>query len=183
MWALNEAGLAFEYIPVTAQQRDTYIKVNSQAKVPTLVDGDLTLTESAAIVNYAAMMSTNEELMPRDIAGRALYDGLCYFIMTDFEQPLWTIGKNRFALPEEHRCSEIFSTAAFEFSKSQSALHEYVDGHEFALGDTFTMADVLLAQTINWAERFEMEVDSSLIEYRDRMYVRPACVKSMELVS
>jgi glutathione S-transferase len=156
--------------------------MNSQAKVPTLVDGDLTLTESAAIVNYAAMKSVKEGLMPRDTVGRARYDGICYFIMTDFEQPLWTIGKHRFALPEAQRCPEIFATAAFEFDKSQKALHQYVDGHAYALGNTFTMADVLLAQTINWAQRFEMDLAPSLIAYRDRMYMRPACVRSLAMV-
>ena len=181
VWALLECGVTFDYVHVDPATLDfDYSTINSQSKVPTLTDGDLVLSESAAIVNYAGNLSG--KFIPDDAAERAAYDNFCYFIMTDFEQPLWTMGKHRFALPEEQRQESILSTALFEFSKAQSALQTLWHDQPFALGETFTLADVLMAQTLNWAQRFEMDVDENLLAYRDRMYARDACQQALQLV-
>lgn len=183
LWALEEAQVAFEYVEVTRDMlaTETYLNLNPQGKIPTLVDDDLVLTESAAIVSYAASCS-DHELVPEDRHARAQYDDMCYFVMTDFEQPLWTIGKHRFALPEEHRREAVIDTARWEFAKSQDALLQRMANHNFAVGDQFSMADVLLAQTLNWALRFEMDVDSTLVAYRDRQYERAACEASLKKI-
>lgn len=149
--------------------------------MPTLIDGDLTLTESAAIVNYAGALA-GTELIPVAPSTRAFYDEICYFVMTDLEQPLWTIGKHRFALPEEQRHEVAIETATWEFAKSQTALLHHLGGREFAVGDSFSMADVLVAHTLNWASRFEMSVAQELMQYRDQHYARAACVASLATV-
>ena len=95
-----------------------YAKINPQGKVPALVDDDLVLTESAAIVNYISRLGTHPELLPMTLRQRARYDELCFFVMTELEKPLWTIGKHRFALPEEVRRLDMFNTASFEFNKA-----------------------------------------------------------------
>lgn len=183
LWALNEAGATFEYTELTPEVRTSadYLRLNPQGKIPTLTDGDLVLTESAAIVNYAATLSSRD-LIPPQASARAQYDDMCYFIMTDFEQPLWTIGKHRFALPEEQRRPAVIDAAIWEFAKSQSVLQQRLAQKEFAVGEAFSMADVLLAQTLNWALRFEMAVADELITYRDRHYERAACLASLATV-
>jgi len=182
LWALHEAKVPCEHIQMTEAIRDSdeYRKLNPQLKVPTLVDGDLVLTESAAMVNYAGHLS--DGLMPTSPAERAEYDEICYFIMSDFEQPLWTIGKHRFALPEAQRREAIFDTAQWEFEKSELQLQRHLEGKAFAVGGRFTMADVLVAHTLNWAIRFEMTVAPSLQAYRDNHYAREACVASLAVV-
>ena len=184
LWALEEAGLEYEYIGVTKEilASADYKALNSQSKIPTLVDGSLVLTESAAIVNYAAALS-KRTLVPADAGARAEYDDLCYFVMTDFEQPLWTKGKHSFVLPEEQRQEAVIETAVWEFAKSQTALQQRIGSKEFAVGEQFSMADVLLSQTLNWAQRFEMDVAPELLAYKDRHYERPACVASLEKVA
>jgi len=184
LWALNEAGISFEYIEITpATKPDNYAELNSQGKVPTLSDGDLRLTESAAIVNYAGMLSKEKGLIPEDVVMRARYDEICYFVMTELEQPLWTIGKHRFAIPEEHRHEVIFETAAWEFRKALDTLTHLVGRNSFSAGSHFTFADLLIAHTINWAQRFEMQVDRQWLDFRDVQYERPGCQKSLALVS
>jgi glutathione S-transferase len=182
LWALHEAEIEFEYHVVTADNLADYAKINPQAKVPALVDDDLVLTESAAIVNYIGRLGTHPELLPMTPRQRARYDELCFFVMTELEQPLWTIGKHRFALPEAVRRPEMFDTAIFEFNKAQTALQQLLGDFQYAVGDSFSLADILLAQTLNWAARFEMAVDDNLLAYRDRMYARPACVQSLALI-
>ncbi|XOV89133.1 MAG: glutathione S-transferase family protein [Pseudomonadota bacterium] len=184
LWALEESGLAYDYVAVEpgGNVPAHYRTINPQGKVPTLVDGDIVLTESAAIVNYVGARSGDATLVPGDPAPRARYDEISFFVMTDLEQPLWSIGKHRFALPEDVRLPGMLDTAKYEFAKSQRALHHHMDGARFAVGDAFTFADILLAHTINWALRFEMPVDKVFVDYRDRNYERPACQRALAII-
>jgi glutathione S-transferase len=56
------------------------------------------------------------------------------------------------------------------------------NGECYVLGDNFSMADVLLAQTLNWAERFKFNVPENLLTYKNKMYARPACVRALKRV-
>lgn len=188
LWAAHEAGVVLDYIIVafgsTAKdgaQSETYKQLNYQGKVPTLVDGDLVLTESAAIINYLANRAPQHNLIPLDgTSERAQYDQMCYFIVTELEQPLWSKGKHKFALPEAYRVPDLIEkTLAFEFAKAQATLLGLKSNSKFAVGDHFTMADVLLTQTLNWAQRFEFEIDKSLVEYKERMIKREGYITAM----
>ena len=174
LWALEETGLAFEHIE-TALRKDAtlensakhpnYLALNSQGKVPTLVDGDKVLTESVAIVNYIARLAPESKLIPTSVS--------------ELEQPLWSKGKHLFALPEEQRVPAMFDTAAFEWAKAVRSLDALLDESEFALSDQFSAIDILLAHTFNWAQRFEFDVPEKYIALRDRHFARPAALRAL----
>jgi len=184
LWALIEAEVAFEYVEVTPETvPENYALFNSQGKVPALVDDSFCLTESAAIVNYAGGLSPGKGFIPDDIRLRARYDQICYFVMTELEQPLWTVGKHRFAIPEEHRHEVMFATATWEFEKAQTALGQLIADGEFSVGESFSFADLLLAHTINWADRFKMPVEPRWLQFRDVHYKREACLLGLAKVT
>lgn len=193
LWALEETGIPYEYIPIKlfanasesgSAQNPDYTALNTQGKVPTLVDGDFILTESAAIVNYIGRKSPQSRLVPdQDLQEQARYDELMYFILAELEQPLWSNGKHRFALPEAQRIPQMLETAKFEFAKAMSTLDHLLQGREFAIGNRFTMADILLAQTINWAMRFNFDVPEHYLALRARHYQRPAAVRAMQIIA
>ena len=189
LWALCETNLEFDYIEVVfgndgenSTQSANYLSKNTQGKVPTLEHDSFILTESLAIVNYINSLAS-QDFIPSDSMARAKYDEITNFIVTELEQPLWTNGKHRFALPEEQRVKEIFPTADFEFAKAVSTLDKLVNVDTFVLGDSFSFADVMLAQTINWAERFKFDVPKQYLDYRDRMYQREGAIKASGFVS
>lgn len=193
LWALEETGIPYEYIPIklfaSASESDSaqnpdYTALNTQGKVPTLVDGDFILTESAAIVNYIGSKSPQSRLVPgQDLQERARYDELMFFILAELEQPLWSNGKHRFALPEAQRIPQMLETAKFEFAKAVSTLDHLLQGREFAIGNRFTMADIVLAQTFNWAKRFNFDVPEHYLALRERHYARPAAVRAMQIIA
>lgn len=162
-------------------QSSIYLEINSQGKVPTLVHDDFILTESAAIINYIDQLS-GKNLVPMAAQQRAKYDELCSFITTELEQPLWNKGKHTFALPEQHRVEQILDTTQWEFAKALDALSKLSDLEQYALGDQFSFADILLAHTLNWAERFKFEVPENLLAYRNRMYLRDAATRAVAQV-
>ena len=65
---LAELGLEYERrtIPITRPRPDDYVALNPLAGIPTLIDGDLVLTESNAILRYVANRYGGEELYPAD---------------------------------------------------------------------------------------------------------------------
>jgi glutathione S-transferase len=109
LWALEEAELSYEYTKIklgsqedNGSQTVQYKKINHQGKVPTLVDDQLIITESAAILNYIAMLAPDKKLIPlNDVKLRAIYDEISFFVLADLEQALWTYGKHSFVLPRE----------------------------------------------------------------------------------
>jgi glutathione S-transferase len=192
LWALEESGLEYNYVPVDfgsekgplGSKSEEYKQINLQGKVPTLVDGNLTLTESAAMLNHIARKSSGAELIPTANTNElALYDEIMFFVLSDLEQPLWSNGKHRFALPEAQRIPQMLVTAEWEFNKSQEALAHHLDGREFVIGEHFTMADLVISHTINWAQRFEFSVDAQFLTYRDRHYQRAAAQRALEIVA
>lgn len=192
LWALEEAGLDYEYIAVNfgseegphGSRSPEYMAINPQGKVPTLIDGGLTLTESGAMLNHIARKAPEKSLIPaHNEALLARYDEILFFVLSDLEQPLWTNGKHRFALPEEQRIPQMLETATWEFAKAQRALHHHLEGRDFIIGDSFSAADIAVAHTINWADRFKFQVDAELLKYRDFHYQRPAARKALAIVS
>lgn len=192
LWALEEAGLDYDFVSLDLSGKGAdgaksahYLKINPQGKVPTLVHDDFVLTESAAIVNYIDAIS-DKSLIPSSPQPRAKYDELAYFVLTELEQPLWTSGKHRFAIPEEHRVEQVLKTAAWEFEKALRALGQLCDLHAtpcheggYALGGEFSFADILLAQTFNWADRFEFDVPEVYLAYRDTLFARNEAVAAL----
>ena len=181
LWALEEAGIEYEYQSVeigsntnNGTQTYAYKQLNIQGKVPALTDGKLVLTESGAIVNYIAMQNLAANLIPTDIVARAHYDQQCFFVLSELEQPLWTYSKHRFILPKEYRLKEISNAVYWEFEKAVNALEQQLSGKEFAVGNHFTMADILIAHTLRWADKAKFIVPEPLLNYTERMCERNA---------
>ena len=187
LWALEEAGLSYEYRKINigsheenGSQTSEYKAINSQGKVPTLVDGDLVITESAAIVNYIAALAPQKKLIPLDDAVlRAKYDDICFFVLSDLEQPLWTYSKHRFILPENLRLPVINETVKYEFAKSLAALQEHLGDNSFAINNQFSMADILIAHTLQWARSAKFKVPRTLSDYANLIYQRSACQRAL----
>ena len=193
LWALEESGLEYDYIPIKLRvseedpdsaQNPTYLSINVQGKVPTLVDGEMILTESVAILNHIGRSAPGSGLLPLDdIRIQAKHDELVSFVLAELEQPLWSKGKHTFALPEEQRIPAMLETAKFEFAKAVHTLEHLIDESEFAVAERFSIADILLAQTFNWAVRFEFDVPQRFINLRDNHYKRPSAKRALKLVS
>ena len=101
--------------------------------------------------------------------------------MSELEQPLWTIGKHTFALPERRRAPAVLETARWEFSVAAKILAEGLGRREFIAGDRFTAADILVAHTLAWAQAFELPLEHDNLEsYTMRLLARPAWRRAQE---
>lgn len=188
VWALEEAGLEYNYQPVKLGEKPSaeYFALNPQGKVPTLVDDNgevpLVLNESAAAVSYIATLAPEKALIPTDAKARAYYDEICFFILSDLEQPLWSNGKHRFVLPKEHRIPQMLETATWEFKRSLKALKHHMADKQYIVNNQFSMADVLLVQTLLWAKAFKFELPEFTHAYIERVSQREAFKRALAAV-
>lgn len=184
-WALEEVGAEYQFIPVNLalgeHKKPEFLKVNPGGKVPALVDGDLILTESAAICTYIGEKFPVSGLVPSDIADRAHYFQWCFFAMSELETPLWTKAKHTQFLPEERRVPAVAETCDWEFLRAANTLAQHLEGREYVVGNRFTAADILLGGTLNWARKADVNLGSAVLEaYADRIAARPALIRARE---
>ena len=177
-WALQELGVAFEPVTVNLiageNRRPEFLKINPAGKVPALVDGDVVLTESVAIVLYLAEKYADEGLLPADLAARAQVNRWLLFAATELEQPLWRISRNTFLYPEEQRLPADVTIASREFKEMAAVLEAHMRGRQFVVGDRVTVADLVLAYTLDWADEQQLlDGFPQLLAYMQRMYARP----------
>src|ERR1700741_2175985 len=106
-WTLQELGVPFESvvgdIAKGEHKQAAFLKVNPAGKLPVLVDGDLVLTESVAIVLYLAEKYPEKGLLPTDLTERAQVNRWLLFAATELEQPLWRISRHTALYPEDKR--------------------------------------------------------------------------------
>ncbi len=178
-WALQELNVPFEAVTVNMMkgehQQPAFLQINPAGKLPVLVDGDLVLTESMAIVIYLAEKFPERGFIPADLKQRAEFYKWIMFTATELEQPLWRIARNTNLYPEEKRQPTDVEMAAEDFAPMATVLDEHLHGREFVVGDHATVADFALAYTLDWANEALLLGDFPRLQtYMTRMYARPA---------
>lgn len=178
LWGLKELDADFEFISVNLLQgehkRPEFLRLNPAGKVPVLVDGDLVIPESAAIVLYLADKYPEKALLPVDPALRAEAYRWVMFAVTELEQPLWRITRHSFLYPPEKRSPADIELAREDFRTMAAILDKHLEGREFIVGDTLTVADCVTAYLIDWAGECNLiESFPQLRAYLERLYARP----------
>lgn len=177
-WTLQELGVEFESVPVNMSagehRRPEFLKINPAGKLPVLVDGEVVLTESVAIVLYLAEKYSDKGLVPMNLRQRAQLNRWLLFAVTELEQPLWRIARHTTLYPEDRRLPGDVALAREDFEVMADVLEEHMNGRQFVVGDAVTVADFVLAYTLDWANEVRLlDLFPRLQAYMERMYARP----------
>jgi glutathione S-transferase len=178
LWGLRELDAEFEFVPVNLLKGEhkspEFLRLNPAGKVPVLVDGDLVIAESAAIVLYLADKYRDKGLLPARLDARAHVYRWTLFAVTELEQPLWRITKHRVVYPEEKRLPADIALAREDFLAMAAILDAHLKGRRFIVGDSVTVADCVSAYLVDWANELHLIDDfAELCAYLERMYARP----------
>lgn len=178
-WMLEELGQPYEIVKAK-QHSETMRRYNPSGKVPALVDGDLVVTDSAAICAYLAEKHADQGMGATTPAERAELNSWLFFAQTELEAPLWNKLKHRMILSEDLR-AEVGPWAAFEFAREIANFDTRLGDRQFAMGDRFTAADVLLGHCGQWARGAKFDIASERVNaYFDRVLARPALARAKE---
>jgi glutathione S-transferase len=156
-FALNELGLECETVPVDLSKREShtpeFLKLNPCGRVPVLVDGDLTLWESHAILTYLG--EKTGRLWPATVAGRADALRWMFFLTGTVSPPATDLAFNRIAVKLVGLPSDEAAIARGEKALPMpiGILDRHLASHRWMLGDDFSLVDCDYGPTLNVIEK------------------------------
>jgi len=175
---LRAAGLDFSETVIPLRQPDTGAKIREYSpsgKVPVLIDGDVVIWESLAIISFLADRFPEKGIWPQGEAARACAKAISMEMHGGFQAlrqacPM-NLGK-RFAprdlgekvAADVARIEAIFSDTRKRFSASGP----------FLFGDSFTAADAMFAPIVTRLETYQIPVQSETRTYMDAIQSHPA---------
>jgi len=177
-WVLQELEVPFESVTVDLKNNEhrtaDFLKINPAGQVPVLIDGDLVLTESVAISIYLSEKYPHRHLLPTDPRERADAYKWLLFAATGLEQPLWRMAKHTALYPEQKRLPAEVDLAREDFLAIAGVAEQHLSTREYLVGTAATIADFVLAYTLDWANEAGVLGDfPNLRAYMERMYQRP----------
>ena len=172
-WMLKELDAQHESIVVDFAAGESaspeYRAINPMGKVPALVDGDVVVTETAAICAYLADKFANKGLAPPlDSRERGKYYRYLFFPGTTLE-PLLSVALRGFKVDDPQ------SVGWGDMERGIAAVESMTPEDGWVLGDQFTAADVVFGGTLDFSIRFKwMEPSPKVSAYVERIRERPA---------
>ena len=161
--ALNLKGLDYEYIAVDLfkgeQQSPEFLKLNPVGFVPVLVDGEVVVSDSLAILMYLEEKYPQVPILPKDLNKRAINYQIANIVSSTI-QPHQLIGqkyKDRIISPDEKQTwIQYFSEKGF--AALEALLKDHVG--KYATGDEISLADLFLAPQIHASiNRFDVDLN------------------------
>lgn len=185
-WMLEELGIPYELVRMDPKQGDNkhpeYLKLNPLGHVPTLVEGDQVLFESAAICMQLADRHPEKNLAPALASPeRGKYYQWIFFAMCELEPQLVAVMLHEVFLPEKLRDAKAAQEAKEKFQKAARLLDEHLLDRSFVLGADFSAADIVLCSVLNWARWLGTleEGFPNVQHYIDRCMARPAAKRAL----
>jgi glutathione S-transferase len=172
IWALEEAGVPYELKVVDimkgAQKRPEFLAINPMGKLPTLVDGDVVVTEAAAIALYLADRYAAGRLAPAlDDPRRGTYLRWSFFAPSVIEPAVMAKGSGW----EVKEVSAGWGNHASMLAATEGAIAK----GPFLLGGDFSMADVVFGGLLRFLMQFkQVEPTPTFTAYVERLNARPA---------
>ncbi|MEM7720757.1 MAG: glutathione S-transferase family protein [Pseudomonadota bacterium] len=179
LWTLEELGVPYTHVPALPRS-DEVTKFSPAGKIPVLVVDHVPITDSVAIMTYLADKHAALTFAPGTIE-RARQDSLTNFILDEFDALLWTAAKHSFILPEDRRVPEVKEALKWEFERAQhNLIPRMAEDGPFLMGETMTIADILLAHCGGWAVTAKFPiVEPQFRDFVTMMRDRPAFARAM----
>jgi glutathione S-transferase len=178
LWALEELQLPYELRMLPFPPRahaPSFLEVNPLGTIPAFLDGDVRMTESAAICHYLAARyssgNLNVEVSEPDFGAYLNYLHFGEATLT-FPQAI-VLRYSRLEAPER-RQPQVVEDYTRWFLARLRTLEPRLEQHEFLCADRFTVADIsvgyalLLAEHLGLAARFKPATAACWTRLRER---------------
>lgn len=158
VWLLEEMGLPYRLRPVDllADLADDpeFLAVNPGGFIPALVDGEVTMVESIAIMQYLLARYGPTPLAP-DAADPMFPTYLQFLHMGEagLMGTLFTAFSARVLAPEAERDSWLARQSTSNFASRLGLVRRQLEASPYIAGAAFTAADISVAYAVQWAER------------------------------
>lgn len=177
--AMRAGGIAFDevFIPLYTginADKERILNFTGSGKVPALVDGDVTVWDSLAIIEYVAERFPEAKLWPQDIGVRAHARSISAEMHSGFlplrsecgmnlHRPIGAIALSADAQANIARVQQIWGECRERYGRSGP----------FLFG-AFTAADAMFAPVVHRFRTYAIEVTPVVQAYMDTMMALPA---------
>jgi glutathione S-transferase len=181
-WTLEELGEPYELTVLTREEgaSEEHRVRHPLGRVPVLEDGGGYVFESAAICLQLADTHPQAGLAPPlGTHDRALVYQWAIFAPAEIEPPVIETAVYAQSDPERS------AAGRRRFEKAAAAVAGALDGNEFLVGDSLTVADVLVGSALAFTQRagFADALPANLADYVARLAQRPAYQRALERTS
>jgi glutathione S-transferase len=179
LWMLEEIGRPYQLIEKSTRADDLqsaeYRQLNPNARIPTLVDGDLVLWESMAINLYLAQKYEG----PMHCAspeGLGLAAQWSFWAMLEMEALLLDLLQHRAMLPEFARDASYAERDELLLKKPLGVLNDAFARRDYLAGNSFTVADLNVAGILVWGKmgRLNLSDHAAVTRWFGACLARPA---------
>jgi glutathione S-transferase len=179
--ALLEKQIDMELIEVDlasrANRAEPYLSLNPYGRVPTLVDDDLVLYESTAILDYLeAKYPQPYPLVPGDIKQRALVAMHMKLCDLQMSRPAGVIVFSKRFIPEAAWRLEEMAKAGREIEKHLAILDKALAGKEYLASGRYTLADLCYVPFLEFLPLMALETPANVNAWSERLLSRPSSV-------
>ncbi|MSO65026.1 MAG: glutathione S-transferase family protein [Alphaproteobacteria bacterium] len=151
IWAALELGLDFERVPIgwhdSSLYGDEFRRINPNARVPAIKDGDFVLWESAAINLYLARKAGGP-LAPRDVREEGLAMQWSFWAMLHLERPLGQWAVHTFMNDPPDGKPDLAAKGWDEAQPQLKVMEGQLAKGPYLLGQRLTIADLNVACTM-----------------------------------
>jgi glutathione S-transferase len=175
--ALKQIGLPFREVLVLLRRPETkaeILKHSPSGKIPCLIDGELSVWDSLAILEYLNELKPEAQLWPRDRAARAYARSISAEMHSGFTALRQHLGMD---LQREPQPGTWPADASADIERVQAIWAEcrtrHGAGGPFLFGH-FTAADAMYAPVVTRFHRHVVRLDPALAAYRDAVLALPA---------
>jgi glutathione S-transferase len=188
LWMLEEVGEPYQLIEKSTRANDLqsaeYLRLNPNARIPALVDGEVVLWESMAINLYLAQKYEG----PMHCAGPEVL-GLSaqwsFWAVLEIEALLLDLLQHRAVLPEFARDASYAERDELLLRKPLGILNDALAGREYLVGNSFTVADLNVASILVWGKiaRLDMSIHPEATRWLDGCLARAAYGRVRDRIS
>jgi glutathione S-transferase len=187
VWLLEELELPYEINKMAFHPKDLksdeHRARHPLGRVPVLDDGDISIFESGAIVEYVIARHKNGGLKPSEDSP-LFPDYLQWFHYCEgmVMPPVNTIVVQTILLPPERRDEKALGQAQRLLSKALEPVNKALTGRDYLIGD-FSAADIMLGHACFMSNRLGCvgEEMAHLKAYVERVANRPAFKTAIEM--
>ena len=187
IWLFEELGMDYQLDTVErGKPNKAFGEASIFAKIPAIQDGDITLTESVAIIQYILQKYGAAGLQPSiDSDDYAMYLQWLNFGESTLIQPIVEILVNTMFRSEENRHQYSIDSATQSFKKIAQALDPILSQQDYLLGSQFSAADIVNGYTLRLANNLQLLDDSdgikNVCDYFRRLETREAYQKAISI--
>ena len=180
---LEEANIDYEAIPVDTrkgeQHKDNYLKINPNAKAPTIVDGDNVVFDSNAILLYLGE-KTNKFMPNNDFKSKSELYSWLMFVATGIGPYSGQSVHFQHMAPEKIKYA--INRYTYEAERHYNILNNRLEKNKYMLGNTYTIVDMAVWGWTRMIEKViavgELDKRKNLKRLMDYINARPASEKA-----